>query len=226
MELILLHELSYSRSCFYTFLSTALYSDPSPEKFKIYFEHNVFEDLVQAGEINKNIQYLAEFFQAEKSEEEYKKLYLEHRLLFSGSGKLIAPPWGSVYLSREHIIFDEHTLAVKEFYKANGYEVLDMKKGPEDHIGLELSFISNLNSRLLVELKSENPDEVKIYENLKTQIEFINNQILTWFDKFANLIYQAENTVFYKNIVEFLDIYLKEDIVELESVLKQFNNKF
>ena len=71
-------------------------------------------------------------------------LLVDHRDLFEGPGHVLACPYESVYLSEEHLTFEQQTLAVRAFYRRFGVEAPSLGKEPDDHIGLELSFISHL----------------------------------------------------------------------------------
>ncbi len=64
--------------------------------------------------------------------------------LFVGLEQVGAPPWESVYLSREHLLFDVQTLAVREFYARFDLQIPKLEREPDDHIGFELLFLAHL----------------------------------------------------------------------------------
>lgn len=58
--------------------------------------------------------------------------------LFVGPYALPAPPWGSVYLDKESVIFGDSTLALRQWMRLNHIEPHLTQAEPEDHIGLML----------------------------------------------------------------------------------------
>src|SRR5471032_3255506 len=58
--------------------------------------------------------------------------------LFVGPYALPAPPWGSVYLDRESVLFGDSTLDLREWMRDHGIEPNRTQAEPEDHIGLML----------------------------------------------------------------------------------------
>lgn len=55
--------------------------------------------------------------------------------LFIGPWALPAPPWGSVWLDRENVLFGDSTLALREWMRANGIAHAAQSQEPEDHFG-------------------------------------------------------------------------------------------
>lgn len=67
----------------------------------------------------------------------------DHLYLFTGIGKPLAQPYESLYLSKEGLLFEEQTVAVREAYAAHGLRAPDPRV-PDDHIGYEFAFVSHL----------------------------------------------------------------------------------
>ncbi|WP_336220416.1 Tat proofreading chaperone DmsD [Citrobacter amalonaticus] len=55
--------------------------------------------------------------------------------LFVGPYALPAPPWGSVWLDRENVLFGESTLALRQWMRENGIHFEMQQNEPEDHFG-------------------------------------------------------------------------------------------
>ena len=55
--------------------------------------------------------------------------------LFVGPYALPSPPWGSVWLDRENVLFGESTLALRQWMRDNGIHVETEQNEPEDHFG-------------------------------------------------------------------------------------------
>ncbi|MGG4608416.1 Tat proofreading chaperone DmsD [Providencia sp. Me31A] len=56
--------------------------------------------------------------------------------LFIGPYALPAPPWGSVWLDKECIVFGDSTVELRQWMRAKGIEPATTQKEPEDHFGL------------------------------------------------------------------------------------------
>lgn len=65
-------------------------------------------------------------------------LQAEHDRLFAGVGDMPAPPWGSVYLDKEAVLFGESTVMYRQFLRECGVALSSQQNEPEDQIGLML----------------------------------------------------------------------------------------
>ena len=60
----------------------------------------------------------------------------DYHRLFVGPGKLAAPPWGSVYLDSESVLFGDSCVALQRWMRARGIELHEGEsREPVDHIG-------------------------------------------------------------------------------------------
>ncbi|MGF6268659.1 TorA maturation chaperone TorD [Lelliottia nimipressuralis] len=55
--------------------------------------------------------------------------------LFIGPWALPAPPWGSVWLDRESVLFGDSTLALRQWMRENAIAFEVQQNEPEDHFG-------------------------------------------------------------------------------------------
>ncbi|MFM4937801.1 TorD/DmsD family molecular chaperone [Aeromonas enteropelogenes] len=67
--------------------------------------------------------------------------------LLQGSGTMPSPPWGSVYLDPENVLFGCSTLEYRTFLSHLGITCDTGMREPEDHIGLMLMMFSVLLDR-------------------------------------------------------------------------------
>ncbi|POT58698.1 Tat proofreading chaperone DmsD [Citrobacter amalonaticus] len=58
-----------------------------------------------------------------------------YQRLFVGPYALPSPPWGSVWLDRENVLFGESTLALRQWMRENGIQFGMQQNEPEDHFG-------------------------------------------------------------------------------------------
>lgn len=103
-----------------------------------------------------------------------------HRLLV-GPGKLAAPPWGSVYLDSESVLFGDSCIALGRWMRARGIELHEGEsREPVDHIGRMLVLLSWLCDN--------QPDRV---------IPFMEEHLMTWAPRyFAQLEPAAAGTLY------------------------------
>jgi putative dimethyl sulfoxide reductase chaperone len=133
----------------------------------------------------------------------------EFNFLFIGPNVLPAPPWESVYLGREHLLFEEQTLKVRESYKAYGLSFIRENNEPEDHILIELEFLAHL---ILMTLNTEEKDiRMKL---LADQAAFLEAHFLRWAPKFSDLFKKNVKTLWFKGASVLLEEYiaLEEEI--------------
>jgi len=206
------------RQWVYRFFGRFFYKEPNLGELLVLGESNPFQILAEDEESQgEGLQLLVDFLAEVPalSKEECKNLKEEYQRLFLGPDPLPAHPWESVYLSREHIILDEHTLKVREFYRAWGVEVDG--NDPDDHIGLELEFMALLNEKGLDCCNLGNLSGLK--DVLTAQRAFLENHLLCWTQKYCNLLAQSTAHPLYRGIALFTPEYLEADRDLLDELL-------
>ncbi len=118
--------------------------------------------------------------------------------LFIGPNSLLAPPYESVHLTTERLIFDGPTFEVRAAYRSLGLEAPSFNREPDDHIGLEFSFLSLLCSRTLD--AAEVGDQLKIESLLELQRSFLGNHLLQWGATCLDLVEANAQTAFYQGV--------------------------
>ncbi|WP_163921661.1 molecular chaperone [Photobacterium sp. Alg240-V54] len=71
-------------------------------------------------------------------------LATDFQQLFEGMDVMPAPPWGSVYLDREQVIFGDSLLRYREFLTQQQMALDTGMREPEDQFGLMLLALANL----------------------------------------------------------------------------------
>lgn len=107
----------------------------------------------------------------------------QYQRLFIGPNTLPTPPWGSVYLDPESVIFGNSLLALRDFLHRHQIAFQAQQDEPEDHIGLML---------LLAAYLAENRPHLVV--------EFLREHFLTWALHFLTLLTQVENAPFYQGL--------------------------
>jgi TorA maturation chaperone TorD len=134
------------------------------------------------------------------------KLQSDFRQLYIGPGRMSVPPWESVYRNEDHILFDKHTLQVREAYTRHGMEFVNKNKTPEDYIAIELEFMNVLTKRLLKALEAGDEEVEQVL--LNEQEAFLNQHLLIWIPRFAALTQKRAQTEFYAGLAGVLNGFL------------------
>lgn len=140
-----------------------------------------------------DVEKMAESF-TNSSEEELK---VEYARLFVGPHKLIAPPFGSVYLEPNGLLMGDSTIAVSGIYQECGIDLAaDVKQLP-DHITLELEFIYFL-------IFKEMNDAQNTENWIAMQKNFMQDYLASWVPQFVENIENGSDNTFYKHLGSLL----------------------
>lgn len=120
----------------------------------------------------------------------------EYRELFWGPGPVLAPPWESVYLDREHVVFGAETLQVRALFRRFGLESRQLNQEPDDHIGLQLQFLAHLSAQTSERLKEGDWATASSY--IDGQRECVEAHLLRFVHLFAERLFQHGCSDFYK----------------------------
>ncbi|MCG9014619.1 molecular chaperone TorD family protein, partial [Laribacter hongkongensis] len=107
----------------------------------------------------------------------------EHQRLFVGPAALPAPPWGSVYLDEESVLFGDSTRALQAFAGRHGIALETGQREPLDHFGLVCWLVAHA---------AEAGDEAAVHE-------LLCEHLLPWSGRFLSLFEEASaGTPFYQ----------------------------
>lgn len=209
------------RVFYYNFLKSLFLSEPTKELLKLILEENIIHNLPFKEEkelMNDGINDIEGFFSSEDilSDKDFQDLHWDYTRMFIGPGKLLAPPWESAYLNEERLLFQEQTMEVRMMYVKYSFISQNYKYEPDDHIGLELDFMSKLSEELLEYYEESN--KVEFNKVLNDQEDFLNNHLLKWCDMFAKDIINNSDTGFYRGIAKVLNGYLNLDNEIISSI--------
>lgn len=106
--------------------------------------------------------------------------------LFVGPWALPSPPWGSVWLDRESVLFGDSTLALRQWMRDNGIQFEMQQNEPEDHFGSLL---------LLAAWLAENGRHTECEQLLAWHL-------LPWSSRFLEVFIENANHPFYQTLGE------------------------
>lgn len=153
--------------------------------------------------------------------ERLDRMKSEYTRLFIGPDKLIAPPWESVYTTAERALFQESTLAVREWYRKYHYLPEGYPRVADDHISLMTHFLSLTTGKAIVCLEEGRTEECR--NLLEGQKLFERNHLLNWLPKYAAEIQKSKTREFYPQFVKAMADFMAYDnqvIDELTAVLE------
>lgn len=155
---------------------------------------------VEQAEIQHGLELLGRWSSENRdgiTEDEFKNLKADQMRLLIGIDRVLAPVWESVYFNESRLVFQKQTLEVREWYASFGLQTEHLNKEPDDHIGLELSFIAHLASRAM---QLADGDIKTFNELLQAQRDFLFEHLLRWGPAWAKLVKKHAETDFYRGI--------------------------
>lgn len=189
---------------FFSLLSRLFYSYPNDEIqqwIKSMIEEKIFSEVPYATDqeaSKKGIELIKQMGMNSVTDETLEKIRDDYLRLFIGIGKVLAPPWESVYFNENHLLFREQTLQVRNWYRRYGLEYEKIHKEPDDHISLEMSFIVCLSKRALEALEENNKQ--KFEQLIEAQRQFLSEHLLAWGSQFCRLVIEHAETDFYRGL--------------------------
>jgi putative dimethyl sulfoxide reductase chaperone len=136
-------------------------------------------------------------------EELQERLSIEFTRLFLGPIKPVAIPYASWYLSEAHQLMTEETIDIRRRYLEAGMAVKDLYSTPDDHIGIELEFLSCMTGEIISAHEDGRKERVRELELARS--EFIKDHLQQWVPAFVAAIVDSDADEFYKGAALLLD---------------------
>jgi len=143
---------------------------------------------------------------------------VEHTRLFMGPFKLVAAPYGSVWLDEHKHVMGDSTAKVAAFYHACGLCLADDFHELPDHFAVELEFLSFLAFKQREAEAAENNESTQRY--VAMQLEFLDIFLLPWLTPFTDAVINDGEAPFYVEIARCTAAFIKTDAESLKSVAK------
>lgn len=129
--------------------------------------------------------------------------------LFAKDNLTLAPAYESVYRKNGQTNSSENTRSVSEFYNSYGWESKFKGKINDDHLGIELLFLTLLVDKLIV------LDDEACQVEMRIEIRrFIDNHILSWIPAWNNKLQSSAKTLCFKGIGTLI-LACSEDLFSL-----------
>lgn len=185
-------------------LGKLFYAEPDKTWLQSLVDEGVFDEVpfaAERSETARGLELLRSWIQANQASLNngaFISVEGDYMRLFVGVGKLLAPPWESVYFNDGHMVFQVETLQVREWFRRFSVETEKLHKEPDDHVGLEFSFISHLATLALQALEAK--DEARFAELLEAQHQFLTEHPLRWVPAWCDLVDQKAKTDYYRGL--------------------------
>ncbi|MFM2639924.1 molecular chaperone TorD family protein [Vibrio chagasii] len=155
------------------------------------------EQLIEIVQALVESQVLSEDCLLALQSEQEEALVAEFSRLFEGVGDMPAPPWGSVYLDKDRVVFGDSTVAYRQFLELNQIELDTGLREPEDQFGLMLFAHAYL-----------------LENNINSARELLECHLLTWSSSYLDMLNKSSELSFYKelstNVMDWLNYLTSE----------------
>lgn len=138
-----------------------------------------------------------------------KMIHNDYMRLFGRPELPLAPAYESYYINGNRNFGSPDTLDVTEFYHSYGWESRFKNKIKDDHVGIELLFLTRLIEKFLV------LDDVACQEEMRKEIRrFIDIHLFPWVIEWNRKVQLHSDTLCFKGIATLI-IACIEDIYSL-----------
>lgn len=203
-------------------LGKILYAELDKTWLQSLIDEDIFSEVPFGGELSETatglelLQKWSHENSAGLSDKSFDGLRADYTRLFVGVGWVLAAPWESVYFNDGRMVFQEQTLQVRDWFRRFGVETEKLHKEPDDHIGLELSFLAHLATLGLQAI--EEKDDDKFEEIVEAQRRFMEEHPLKWVPRWCKLVEEKANTDFYKGLAKLVrgTLFSLAEILEIQ----------
>ncbi|MEG0776380.1 MAG: molecular chaperone TorD family protein [Raoultibacter sp.] len=201
------------------------------ELFHILLGNAPTEELLQAidGKIVQESFFISTAKDSEDAEvgqffsriEGFKDVSLEalqsdYAVVFEGPESLPAPPWESVYTSNKRLLFQKSTLEIRNIYRSQGLLPSLYPRVADDHISLELDYLSHLAQRSLEAFVAQ--DEESYAQAMAANKAFLVDHLGVWVGSFADDLAKWKSDSFYTYAAKTLEVFIRNEITNLEVI--------
>lgn len=126
-------------------------------------------------------------------------------LFLNGKNGAAAPPWESIYVNHSPAFFQCSTMSVRMWYKRYSLEAENQEHEPDDHIGLELTFLSYLCAIAagLVEPPMVDGEAYPVNIVCIDASEFASTHLFNWATHWCDIVSGRAKTDFYRGVALF-----------------------
>ncbi len=222
-----LDAVSGSRNALYSFLSRLFEKELTEEILRELQEKtdalSQLSTLKGLGnkKLNAGLEDLDSFMKSSRSgqrNELQKSLAVEFAGLFQGAWPKSTHPSESAYTQGTKSAKEKKREQVIDAYKSVGLDKASSFNEPEDHIAVELQFMSYLAKETMNAAKAR--DAAKSLELLKVQQKFLKNHLGRWAGLLAGDVSRQAKSAFYKGAALIAAGFVEEDLRTVEDFIE------
>ena len=209
----------FSRADIYRFLARIYGKEVDQGLLALLFKNKKLAT-IDCDEIGQGYGMLKRFAGGCRQESVVEDLGADYAALFLGCGKNTVAPYASVYLSNQKLMCQEQRNQIMEVYRKSGFVKRAEFKEPEDHIAIELEFMSCLCQRAADALKDGDVGEARGL--LEVQNSFLIEHLKPWVNDFCDDVADNAALYFYEAVAKITKGFLsieEENIPRLMSEL-------
>ena len=210
-----------NRMYVYSLLYKALAREPDAELLELLTAESAGEAFALLGSGEDTLARVPAFFaqvRGELNDAFVSEARSEFTRLFIGPIRLVAPPWESMYVGKESMLFQESTLAVRRFYQSYGLQPEGYPRVADDSLALELAFMSKMAERACTAFGEDKREELR--SALSGACEFLTEHMLVWIPKFLERMKDSPSDVLYPQLCLILSAFLSADRQVLTELLE------
>jgi TorA maturation chaperone TorD len=136
------------------------------------------------------------------------------RLFITAYPKVVAPPYSSVYLDKERLVWGKSTAEAARLYEAAGLGISENFHDIPDHIAAEFEFASYLISEQL----RDRDNSTRITALDQIQKDFLSGHLLRWSPEFLSRVAEFSQIPFYQVVADLAREFLVLETQHLEKV--------
>jgi len=204
------HNILKGYNMLFYFAGSMIMHEPSEECIEDFWERGILKNLPVSSSNPNFIIAASQLRESFANRIQFGKLLHEDYLrLFAKSDLALAPAYESQYSKEISDISGFHSADVTEFYNSYGWESKFKGKINDDHLGIELLFLT-----LLVDKYLSMDDEACKGEMRKEIRRFLNYHILSWVPEWNRKIQSNADTLSFKGIANLI-LACSEDIFKI-----------
>lgn len=188
-------------------LLAACYYQPDP----VFAEERVFDSMLEAAaRIDPDLAALARRLGAAFMAEGHECLLVDYTRLFLGPTRVLARPYGSVWLDGQETVMGASTLAVLEIYEAGGFEIADDFCELPDHIAAELEFLYLIIYR--ENQAHRNGEPAALAANVALRKRFLEGHLGRWVGPFTTAVSTCAQNAFYRELAGLTNRFVAMEV--------------
>lgn len=194
------------------FAGSMILHEPSEECIADFWKNGILKNLPVSSS-NPNFVKAASQLRDSCSDKNFcgKMVHEDYIRLFSSADHPLAPAYGSLYNNNGNFASDNQSAKVTEFYNSYGWKSKFKNKINDDHIGIELLFLTRMIDKYLVL-----DDDACQGEMRKEVRRFIDSHLFPWITEWNRKVQTHSNTLCFKGIGTLI-LACTEDIYSLFS---------